>query len=98
MNAVVVRFDPAFSRPGTWFIRDDGRVCARFKLGDVEHVVDFHPRWRMLAPGRVFVSPLTGDLDTWVTESSTFGGQLDVAVSLQLSECPKHTAETMSGW
>jgi hypothetical protein len=97
---VVTKYDASFGRPGTWIPNDrcDG-IRARFKLGEVEHVIDFQIRWR--GPdedGRVFASPLTSDMSTWITEASTFGGQLDTIVVLQLGQCPSWVASVMRTW
>lgn len=98
---IVVRYDASFSQVGTWILNDRGTgIRARFKLGEApERVIDAElRRVGPGGPGRVFASPVDGACTTWMTESSTFGGQLEVPVVLQLSEAPPWIAETLRLW
>jgi len=95
---VIVRYDPSFSRPGTFILAPqwDG-IRARFKLGAADElVITAELRWLRPRHGEnVYIHPIDAAGTTWLTEASTFGGQVGVPVELQLNDCSEYAADAL---
>lgn len=101
MSAIVeVSYDPSFSRPNTWMLADDSsKLRARVRLGGEERVVDAEIRWlRPIRAGRAYAYPVDGEMTTWLTEPTDFGGQLPARVRVRFAGAPAWVAETMRSW